>query len=460
MRSWLAALSVVPLMLTATAQAQSFPSDDAVRATLIERIEARREGVGIVVGLSEPAGDRVVAAGQFSADDLRKVDDTTLFEIGSITKVMTALLLADMALKGEVGLDDPVAKYLPEGTRVPERGGKQITLRDLATHMSGLPRMPGNFAPAYSSNPYVDYGVAQLYAFLAGYELPRDIGAEFEYSNLGAALLGHALALKAGQDYGALLAERVLVPLGMTETVIETPPELAARLAPGHDQGLSPTTNWDLMLFAPAGGVRSTVRDMLKFVRAASGAAETPLAPAFALLLADPRPMADPAARIGLGWLMLKREGDEIVWHNGGTGGYRSFAGFSRSSKIGVVALSNVATTVGVDDVGFNLLDPSLPLSPAPVLRNEVVIDPVILDRYVGQYPLAPEFVLTVRREGDGLFVQATGQDKFQVFPESETKFFYKVVDAQLSFELGPDGKAKALVLHQNGRDQPGPRVE
>lgn len=269
---------MVPLMLTTTVEAQTLPSDATVRATLTERIETRREGVGIVVGLGEAAGDRIVAAGQFGAEDDRQVDGTTVFEIGSITKVMTALLLADMALKGEVRLDDPVVKYLPAGTRVPERGDGQITLRDLATHTSGLPRMPGNFAPADPANPYADYGVEQLYDFLASYQLPREIGAEFEYSNLGAALLGHALTLRAGQDYETMLTERVLTPLGMTETVIALSPALADRLAPGHDQGLRPAGNWDLMLFAPAGGLRSTARDMLKFVRAAAGLEASPLA--------------------------------------------------------------------------------------------------------------------------------------------------------------------------------------
>lgn len=199
---------------------------------------------------------------------------------------------------------------------------------------------------------------------------------------------------------------------------------------------------------------------MLKFVRAASGLEASPLAPAFALMLEAPRPTADPAARVGLGWMMLKREGDEIIWHNGGTGGYRSFVGFSRAGKAGVVTLSNVSTAVGVDDIGFNLLDPGLPLSPAPVVHTEAAIDPALLDRYVGEYALAPEFVLTVTREGDGLFVQATGQGKLPVFAESETGFFYKVVDAQLTFELGPDGKATSVTLHQNGQNMPGARVE
>src|SRR5437016_11097706 len=136
---------------------------------------------------------------------------------------------------GEVRLDDPVAKYLPSSVRVPSRNGRQITLLDLVTQSSGLPRMPSNFTPRDSMNPYADYSVQQLYAFLSSYQLTRDIGATYEYSNLGVGLLGHALALKAGTSYEQLVTRRVLIPLQMKETAITLTPALRARLALGHD---------------------------------------------------------------------------------------------------------------------------------------------------------------------------------------------------------------------------------
>ena len=162
-----------------------------------------------MVGVIEPQGRRVVAYGSLNQGDPRPLNGDTIFEIGSVTKVFTSLLLADMVQRGEVALADPVAKYLPADVKVPERGGRVITLVDLSTHTSGLPRMPSNFHPKDPANPYADYTVEQLYQFLSSYQLTRDIGSQFEYSNLGGGLLGQALARRAGMDYEALVRSRI-----------------------------------------------------------------------------------------------------------------------------------------------------------------------------------------------------------------------------------------------------------
>ena len=128
----------------------------------------------------------------------RPLDGNTVFEIGSISKVFTALVLADMVRKGELALEDPVAKYLPDTVKVPARNGRQITLLDLATQSSGLPRMPTNFTPKDPANPYADYTIRQLYDFLSGYQLPRDPGERYEYSNLG--LLYWATRWRSGRE--------------------------------------------------------------------------------------------------------------------------------------------------------------------------------------------------------------------------------------------------------------------
>ena len=182
------------------AEQAALPSNDEVRAILANRIDVQHQGVGIVVGLIDRHGRRIVAHGTFDKDT-RPVNGDTLFEIGSATKVFTSLLLAEAVKRGEVALDDPVAKYLPSSVKVPERGGRKITLLDLATHTSGLPRLPLNMNPKDASNPYADYTVQQMYEFLASYTLPRDPGSMYEYSNLGGGLLGHVLALRAWMDY-------------------------------------------------------------------------------------------------------------------------------------------------------------------------------------------------------------------------------------------------------------------
>jgi CubicO group peptidase (beta-lactamase class C family) len=453
------------ILSTAGAGAQSpsnspAPPNPEIQKILAERIDTFHQGVGIVVGVVEPQGRRVVAYGSLNQGDPRPLNGDTIFEIGSATKVFTSLLLADMVQRGEVALTDPVAKYLPAGVKVPERGGRAITLVDLSTHTSGLPRLPSNLQPKDSANPYADYTVEQLYQFLSTYELPRDIGSQFEYSNLGGGLLGLALARRAGMDYEALVHSRITKPLGMSSTGITLTPEMRARLAVGHNDKLVTVPNWDLPTLAGAGALRSSVNDLLTFLAANLGYVKSPLAPAMAAMLSVHRPTGAPrAGEIGLGWFIAKPAEEEIVWHNGGTGGYRSFIGFDAKTRVGVAVLSNTFTVSGVDDIGMHLLDAHVPLLPPPKEHKEIAVDPKIFDGYVGQYQLAPNFILTITRAGDQLFCQATGQPKFQIFPESERDFFYKVVDAQITFETDASGRATSLTLHQNGANLPAKRI-
>jgi CubicO group peptidase (beta-lactamase class C family) len=380
----------------------------------------------------------------------------TVFEIGSITKAFTGILLADMAARGELRLEEPVAALLPAGTRVPEWNGKVITLLDLSTQSSGLPRLPTNMPFADPGNPYADYSDSLLFAFLADYTLTRDIGARYEYSNLGVGLLGNALARRAGRSYETLLQERILGPLGLTDTRITLSPELRARVAPGHNSEGVPVSMWDLPALAGAGALRSTAEDMLAFLAANINGASGTLGQALAMAREPRRPAGSPLLNIGLGWHILTRNGLNVVWHNGGTGGYRSFAGFDPVRRIGVVVLTNSQSDN--DDIGFHLLDPTVPLdstrSMAPVKVPEAV-----LQDYVGEYELAPGFKIAVTREGSNLYGQATGQDRFQMFPRGEQEFFLRVVQARIEFQRDAEGKVTSLVLFQGGQTLPGRRT-
>ena len=437
------------LLLALALHAQA-PPDAEIRALLAERIDKLHRGVGIAVGVVDANGRRFINYGSFAVDDPRPITNQTIFEIGSVTKVFTSLILADMAQRGEVSLDDPVSKCLPPEVRVPERGGKKITLLDLATQSSGLPRMPGNFAPKDPSNPYADYGVDRLYAFLSGYELTRDIGEKYEYSNLGVGLLGNALARRAGMEYEALVRARITGPLKMESTAITLTPGLQQRLAHGHNDTRAPVANWDLTSLAGAGALRSDSADMLTFLAANLGLVQSPLAKAMAAMTATRRPGPVKEIEIGLNWHITHRGEREIVWHNGGTGGYRTWVGYDPKARVGVVALSNLSNTVGVDDLGMHLIDPTAPMAKLTEYRihKEVTLDPKMLDSYVGVYKLPSGPSLAITREGAQMFAQLTGQPRFEIFAEEEREFFYKIVDAQLTFEDG------AVVLHQNGREQ------
>jgi D-alanyl-D-alanine-carboxypeptidase/D-alanyl-D-alanine-endopeptidase len=437
------------------------PRDDAIRKILADRVDTQRQGVGVVVGIIEPQGRRIVSHGAMAADDPRPVGGDSVFEIGSVTKVFTALLLADAVQRGEVALTDPVSKYLPADVKVPERAGKHITLQDLATHTSALPRLPTNLAPKDRANPYADYTPAQMYTFLSSYELTRDIGSRYEYSNLGAGLLGHILARRAGTDYEGLVRTRITGPLKMTSTFVTLTDPMRQRFAAGHNAQRNRVANWDLPTLAGAGALRSTANDLLGFLEAMLGAAKSPLSGALTSMLAVRQPAGAAGLEIALGWHILTTPGGrEIVWHNGGTGGYRSFMGFDPKARTGVVVLSNMSTTAGMDDIGRHLLDSSLPLLQPATVRKEVAVNPEILDRYTGKYELAPTFILTITREGNRLFLQATGQPRFELFAEGERDFFLKAVDAQITFEVDSQGRATRLILHQSGAHQPAKRIE
>lgn len=461
----LLAMTVVAHSALAQASSQSlFPSDSEIRRILVERIDQQTQSVGIVVGLVEPGGRRIISYGSLAKGDARPLDGKTVFEIGSVSKVFTSLLLADMVKRGEVALDDPVAKYLPPNVKVPERNGRKITLVDLATHSSGLPRMPSNFKPSDATNPYADYTLQQMYDFLGGYRLPRDIGAEFEYSNFGAAVLGQALTHRAGMDYDALVGARIAGPLGMPDTRVAPTASMRERFATGHDAEMKPTSPWDLPTFAGAGALRSTANDMSTFLAANIGLVQSPLATAMASMLDIDRPAGAPRLTIGLGWLVADPPPPlhGTVWHNGGTGGFRSFVGFDRERRIGVVVLSNAETALGVDDIGMHLLNNDAPLA-KPTAKKEhkqIAIDPKLLDGYVGKFELAPGFVITIARTGDHLSAQATGQGAFEVFPERDRGFFAKVADIQISFETDALGKATVLILEQAGYAQRAKRIE
>lgn len=357
-----ALLLLVAVTTSAAETPRAFPSDQDIRAILADRIDAQHQGVGIVVGVIDASGRKVVSYGSFDKDG-KAVDGDTVFEIGSITKIFTSLLLADAVARGEVSLDDPVGKYLPSTVKVPERGGMKITLIDLATHTSGLPRLPANMRPKDPANPYADYSAAQLYDFLSSYELGRDIGSKYEYSNLAVGLLGHALARRAGTDYETLVRTRITDPLSMKNTLVTLDDTQKARLAPGHNAQLQRAANWDLPTLAGAGALRSTVADLLTFLSANLGLTKSPLAPAMASMLKTRRPTGDDGLEIALGWHITKKDDSQIVWHTGGTGGYRSFIGFDPRRRAGVVVLANTYTKAGVEDIGRHLLDPSSPLA-------------------------------------------------------------------------------------------------
>ena len=461
-------LSVVTLVACAASAGAApprsgLPPDREIRRMLVTRVDVQKQATGVVVGIVEPRGRRVIAYGTRGLADRRPVTGDTVFDIGSITKLFTSLLLADLAARGELAIDDPVARYLPAEIRVPERDGRPITLADLATHTSGLPLRPGNLVSADPENKYAGYTIERLYEFLSGYALPRTPGSAYEYSNAGYGLLGDIVARRIGQGYEAAVRSRITGPLGMADTRIAATPAMKARAAVGYTLELVPAPAWDFGALEGAGALHSTANDLMKLLEAHLGYRKTALGPALRAMLATRRPggMA-PSTQIALGWNVLVADGREIVWKNGSVGGYRAFLGFDLAARVGVVALSNAQTAVGVDDIGLHLLDPAqtVDLRP-PTVHHEIAVAPDQLDRCVGRYRFSPTDVLAITRTGAQLYVaQEPSQDRLPLFAEGPRAFFLKVIDAQVTFVADGDGRASAAIWRQGGKDERGERIE
>ena len=454
----LAALAAAAISAPVRSQTEVpvLPTRAAVQAMGAGRVTDPRIP-GLAIGRLAEDGRLAIGFGYLREHAGPQVTPETLFEIGSITKAFTGVLLAEMALRGEVALDDPVSRHLPPGMVVPEKDGVAITLRHLSSHTSGLPRLPGNLAPANNEDPYADYSPAQLTAFLANHELRRAPGVQYEYSNLGAGLLGWALAHSAGRDYEALIRERVLAPLGMNETVILVPDGLGGRFATGHNGMGEPTSPWAIPTLAGAGALRSTVNDMLRFAAAARDTTSGPLGPAMALSQREVF-RVDSTMAVGLGWHHMTRKGRTYVWHNGGTGGFRSMLAVDHAANRASVALGN--STVSNDAVAIALLDSTVTLPALPPMKVTVEVDSASAARFIGEYQLTPQFIISIKpRTGGKLQLQATGQGALRLYPSSPVDFFVTEVEASVTFQLDTNGKVASLVLHQNGQDLPAGRI-
>jgi len=343
-------------------------SDAAIRDILRRRVDVDRRATGMVVGIVADGRRRVVAYGTQAAGDSRPVAADTLFEIGSLTKVFTALLLADAVQRKQLRSDDPVDRYLPAGFQTPQYNGRAITLADLATHTSGLPLFPP--LTGHPLEALARYTATDLRAWLAGLALSRDPGSRWEYSNVGYGLLGLALANQAGASYEGLLDRRILDPLGLRDTTLHPAGTARDRLAVGHSPALVPVPPLDLGLFAPAGALRSTAQDLLRFAEAVLPGSGSPLEVPAQQLLGIRRPAPPIGGDQVLGWEVAGGT-DPYVVKDGVTAGQAASIVLDLPRRIGVVVLSNALPVkmkappdggVGAADLARHLVRPALPL--------------------------------------------------------------------------------------------------
>lgn len=444
----------------------SLPSDGEIRAWLTDRIDVQHKSLGMIAGTISPGGRRLVAWGRWAANDTRAIDGDTVFEVGSVTKIFTTLVLADMVRRGEVALSDPVVKYLPANVHVPQRNGQAITLLDLATQASGLPFFPTDVPladPVKATELIAAYSVDHLYQWLGTFTLPRDIGSQWEYSNVGVALLGHALAHRAGVPYEQLIATRITGPLHMTSTALRLP---AGRIIPGHDADLRPAPAVNMPAFEPAGSLLSTTNDLLVLLSACLGDGPPPIVEDVRLMLATERRGGGFFQQAIGWWIVPMGAGDPgFAFHGGQTPGYSSAMAFDARLQLGVVVLSNSTNDSG--DIAWHLMRPTFPLVTSDALKartakavSEVQVPAAVLDHYVGRYQPTTGGAFTIARRGAGIvLISDDTPAEVTLHATSDREFFMTGSDVKVSFEPGSDGQAQAVVFHFAGTDTRATRI-
>lgn len=404
----------------------------------------------------------------------QKATHTTLYEVGSISKVFTSLLLADAVVQGEIDLQAAAATENAAGIQFPSYEGTPITWANLATHRSGLPRLPSNMSLLEFRNPYRNYDSQLAAAFLHDYQLPRKPGDSYEYSNFAASVLGYLVAEKANLTYEKLLRERIAGPLKMTDCTTEPSAEQKKRHATPHSKYSAVTSAWTFADLPGAGGVRASIRDMMRFARANLYPPKGEIGEAIDVAWKQHAAGDDSGPALGLGWHIM---GDgQTRWHNGQTGGSHASLFINRENNTAVVILCNTAAGDTIDQLAIKMIrkaaghDVEATEEPAQDKAEDrnvnentnenLAADPQHRRRLEGRYQLAPNFIFTVRDRDGRMMVAITNQATQEVFPDSPTHWSYRGVEATLEFELPKQGPATGLILHQNGLEQKARRVK
>jgi CubicO group peptidase (beta-lactamase class C family) len=427
---------------------------DQISELLQDKLKIEKSVVGASIVIIDGNNIEYINVGLINKQKQQMTHSDHLFEIGSISKTFTSLALASMVNEGRVKLTDSLQKYLPEGVKLEVKNDKPITLLSLSNHTSGLPRLPSNMPFSDPLDPYADYTVEMMYQFLNAYQPSRDVGEKVDYSNLGAGLLGHVLARFDGKTYQQMITERVLKPLGMRNTFVDVPSEKLAIFSHGHDADLNKTKHWQLPTLAGAGAIKSSAKDMLKYLNA--NMQSNLLTQAISLTHQETSQQRDNSPKVALAWFINQQDNGSYLWHNGGTGGFRSFIGFDKKQNKGIVILDN--TVNGMDDIGHAYLMGTV--GKLKVETSEtILVDKKVLTKLNGQFELVPGFIITVTNQGTQLLVQATGQPQLPFASISESSFINRQAKAKITFEVDSNAKAISLTLHQGGTAQKARRL-
>ena len=445
-----------PPPAAATAATPAAPSLDPA---MIERVDAYLQAQQKVNGFSGTVllalnGDAKFKKGYGWANAEWEIPNAanTKFRVGSITKQFTSMVVMQLQEQGKLKVQDAICVHL---SPCPDTW-KAVTVHHLLTHTSGIPSYTG--LPDFQKISILPKTTDEMIALFRDLPLEFEPGSGFKYNNSGYFLLGVIIEKVTGRKYEDVLRDQIFTPVGMSETGYDRSNVVLPRRAAGYGRNGEAIANaryLDMGQPYSAGSLYSTVEDLLKWDQALYADRLLPAA-AKAVMFT---PFKDNYA---YGWVMPTPSpatfGRRQTTHGGGINGFSSMLIRLPDDKMTIVVLANNEFTntgrIARDLLAISLGEPYQ----TPVQRVAITVDPAIFDSYAGRYQLRPDFIMTVTREGDRLITQATGQQKIEVFPESETKFFAKVMDAQITF-VKEGGKVTHLILHQNGREQRAARM-
>ena len=448
-----------PATEAAAAPAQPAVLEPAVLEKKIDELLAAHAKVNGFTGtvLLASKGQPVFAKGVGYANIEWQIPNTTKtkFRIGSMTKQFTSMLVMQLREQGKIKLEDSVCVYV---TPCPDTW-KPVTIHHLLTHTSGIPAYTG--IPSWQATNMVPKTIDQMVAIFRDLPLQWIPGDRYAYNNSGYFLLGMVIEKAAGKKYEQALQDMILTPLGLTDTGYDWSKTIIPRRASGYSgrgAALENAPPVDMQQPYAAGALYSTVDDLLKWDQALY---TEKLLPAAAKQV-----MWTPfKENYAYGWLVLEPSpgvfgGHRRVFHTGGINGFATIIVRLPDANVTIIALANndraSPSNVARDVAAIYYGQPYT----IPAERTVVTLDPAVLDRYPGKYELAPGFVITITREGTSLMAQATGQGKFELFPQSETVFFARVTELSATFVKDADGKVSQLMITQGGGTRPAKRIE
>ena len=449
-----AAILIVFVNFPVHAQAPSSPNQAAPDVARMEQViqsyVSAKQFMGSV--LVARGKDIVLDKGYGDANIEWEIPNSpsTKFRLGSITEQFTAASILLLEERGKLSVDDPVKKYMPDAPA----SWDKITIYNVLTHTSGIP----NFTsfPEYASLEPFAATPGQLVARFRDKTLDFQPGEKWSYSNSGYILLGYLIEKISGKSYEKFVQENIFTPLGMKDSGYDSNSAIIPHRAAGYVPTPSGPLNAgyiNMTVPLSAGALYSTTHDLLLWEQGLFGGK--------LLSAASLQKMTTPFKSdyaFGLGVRTVN--GHKVIDHGGGIEGFNTYLAYYPDERVTVAVLGNLNGQTP-QEIAAKL--GSIALGEKVVLASEhkeVAVDPKLFDGYVGSYQLAPNFILTVTREGDHLFTQATGQGKLEMFPEGDRDYFLKVVDAQITFVTDAQGRATELILHQGGADQHAKRME